>query len=348
MNKPKTLRVAHVLAGAPVGGAENFYTRLIAALADRPELVQHAFTRPNARRESILHEAKVPVTTFRFGGPLHIIDHWRYRRALKQWKPDIVVTYMGRATKLTPRGPYKLVARLGHYYDLKTYQHCDHWIGVSKGISQYMLENGIPGDRIKYIPNFVDESIPAPLERTSFDTPKDQPIIFALGRLHKNKAFDVLLNAFSQVKTGTLWLAGEGPEKNNLIDQTEALGLTDRVRFLGWRNDVNALMQTADLFVCPSRHEGLGSIIGEAWINKCPMVATRSQGPAELIKDGITGLLTPIDEVKPLTAAINYCLENPEKAKELADHGYTQYLENFSKSKICQEYIDFFNEIHID
>lgn len=345
MNEPRPLKVAHVLAGAPIGGAENFYARLVAALAQRSEITQHAFTRPNARRESILNDAGVSVSTFRFGGPLDFIDRWQYRRALRKWQPDIVVTYMGRATKVTPRGNYVLVSRLGHYYDLKTYRHCDHWIGIAKGICNYMVDNGMPADQVKYIPNFIDESPAEPLARDSFDTPSDQPIIFALGRLHKNKAFDTLLNAFAQVKQGTLWLAGDGPEKNNLLDQAEALGLTDRIRFLGWRNDVNALMRTADLFVCPSRHEGLGSIIGEAWFNQCPMVATDSQGPGELIEDGVTGLITPIDEVEPLAAAINYCLENPEKARELADQGYKHYMENFSKAKICQEYIDFFQQI---
>lgn len=345
-NKDDTIKVAQVLAGAPKGGAENFYTRIVCELAKEERLSQCAFTRPHSLRESLFAKANVPVKSFRFGSALHWVDRYQYRQALKQFKPDIVLTYMNRATSATPKGDYKLVARLGHYYDVKYYTHCDYWIGITKGICNYLIEQGLPADRVIHIPNFVDETTAEPISRKSFDTPTDVPILFALGRLHTHKGFDILLRSLAKAKTNAvLWLAGEGPEQENLEALVKQLGLEQQVKFLGWRSDVNALMRTADMFICPSRHEGLGSIIIEAWFNRCPMIATASQGPKELITDDKNALLTPIDDVDRLTVAIESLLDDPDKAQALADHGYREYETLYSRDIIIQQYVDFFTSI---
>ncbi len=335
---PEGIRVVQALAGAAVGGAENFYTRLVAALADDPGLDQHAFTRRNPAREAALRSAGIPVQRFRFGGPLDLVDHWVYRRALERLSPDIVMTWMSRASGNTPRGPWRLVNRLGHYYNLRHYRHADHWVGITRGICDYLVREGLPAERISCIGNFADETtLPTP-PRDSFDTPADQPVLLAAGRLHENKGFDVLLQALTQVESATLWLAGDGPLALSLKQQARELGVTDRVRFLGWRDDVGALMQAADQFICPSRHEGLGSIVVEAWFRGVPLIATASQGPGELISDGEDGLLTPIDDSGALAAAINQLLQNPGEAQAMARRGRQTYRERFSRAVISRAY----------
>ncbi len=342
----KTIKVAQVLAGAPKGGAENFYTRIVSELAKEQGLSQQAFTRPHALREAAFSKANVPVETFRFGGALHWYDRLQYRKSLIQFKPDIVLTYMNRATSVTPQGDYQLVARLGHYYDIKYYSHCDYWIGITQGICNYLINAGLPAERVVHIPNFVDETESKAIDRTSFDTPDGVPILFALGRLHTNKGFDILLKALATVETNAvLWLAGDGPQKENLQNLVKTLKLEDRVKFLGWQTDVNALMKTADLFICPSRHEGLGSIIIEAWFNQCPMIATDSQGPKELISDQENALLTPIDDIDRLAEAIADLLANPDKAQRLAKQGFVEYQQKYNRDRIIKQYTDFFRKI---
>lgn len=341
----KKIRIVQSLAGAPFGGAENFYTRLVCALARNPQLEQYAFTRENPFRVGQLLAANVPVTTFRFGGRLDFLDHLRYRRALKKLAPDIVVTYMNRPTFVTPKGDYLLVARLGHYYNLKYYRHCDYWIGNIKGICKYLIDGGMPENRVFYLPNFIEEVEAPPLARDSFDTPVDKPLMLAAGRLHINKGFDILLHAITSIPDAVLWLAGEGPERSSLEALCQQLGLGDRVRFLGWREDVGALMRTADLFVCPSRHEGLGSIVLESWFHGCPIVATRSQGPGELIADNRTGLLTAIDDVQALADAINRVLQQPELAATLRAEARQEYKDHYSEERISKRYADFFQQI---
>ncbi len=341
----EAIKVVHSLAGAEFGGAENFYTRMVCSLAEQPGMQQHAFTRPNAHRVPQLQAAGVSVQTFRFGGRADLFGHWAYRRALRQLQPDIVLTYMNRASLLTPKGSYQHISRLGHYYDLKYHRHADYWIGISKGICNHLIQGGLPADKIFHLPNFADETPQPAIPRDSFNTPTDKPLLLAAGRLHINKAFDVLLEALTQVEDAILWLAGDGPEEQALKYLCEQLNLTDRVRFIGWRNDVAALMQTADLFICPSRHEGLGSIVAESWFNRCPIVATASQGPGELIDDGETGLLTPVDDSDALATAINQLLANPSQATALADKAHQHYSSHYSKAVITRQYAELLRDI---
>jgi len=158
----------------------------------------------------------------------------------------------------------------------------------------------------------------------------------------------VLLRALAQVPDATLWLAGSGPEEAALKNLCRTLGLEARVRFLGWRDDVTALMRSVDLFICPSRHEGLGSIVMESWAHGCPIVATRSQGPGEVIDDGVTGLLTPVDDVDALAAAVNRVLGDDGLRSQLAAAGLRHYDEHYSEAVIVEAYRRLFLQLHAD
>ncbi|GAB2197303.1 glycosyltransferase [Sessilibacter sp. MAH4] len=343
----KRLKVATALAGAPVGGAETFFTRFSCQLHKTNAVDVRVFTRDNAIRQPEFDKANANVEHFRFGGKLDLIDHWAYRRALKKFAPDIVLTFMNRATQLTPKGDYQLVGRLGHYYDLKYYRHCDYCIGITRGICDHLIQGGIPASRVVYIPNFVDETVAEAATKSSLGIKDQEPMILALGRLHVNKAFDVLIPAFAKLDAGVLCIAGDGPEKDALQAQAKSLGIEDRVKFLGWRTDINNLLRASDLFVCSSRSEGLGSIVLEAWFNRCPMAAVASQGPGELIRHGDTGLLSPIDDVDELSENMRVILADQSLAQSLSVNGYNEYLQNYSRDKIIGDYLDFFNTIAV-
>ena len=338
----QTIRVAQVLAGAAQGGAENFFVRLVKGLNGQADCQQKAFIRDHAHRVNALKSAGVSAEGFSFGGKLDFLGRLKYTRALNKYNPDIVLTWMSRASGTTPKGNYILVNRLGHYYNLKYYRHADYWVGISKGICKHLIDGGMPKERVFHIPNFADETPVTPLPRDSYDTPIDKPLILAAGRLHVNKGFDILLQSLVDVPEATLWLAGAGPEESNLKALCSKLGLDSRVRFLGWRDDVTTLMKTADVFVCPSRHEGLGSIVMESWAHRCPIIATRSQGPGEVIEDGYSGLLTDIDNVGQLTQAITSLLDDDDLKRRLIDNASKVYAEGYSEAYIVREYLKLF------
>ncbi|MGH7062272.1 MAG: glycosyltransferase, partial [Stellaceae bacterium] len=152
-----TRRLLQAIAGARHGGAETFFVRLAAALQRAGETQRVLIRRDTARVQS-LRAAGVAVAEHRFGGPLDLASRLAFRREIARWRPDIVLTWMSRATRLCPRGDFMHVARLGGYYDLKFYRRCDRLIGNTSAIVDYAVAAGWPRDRIEHLPNFVPDT----------------------------------------------------------------------------------------------------------------------------------------------------------------------------------------------
>lgn len=338
------MRVMQIMGGSMHGGAEAFFERLTLAL-HRDGLPQRAIIRRNNARASRLSREGVPVTQLPFAGPPDVLTTWRIGRAIKRWQPDVVLTWMSRATSKTPRSSAVLVGRLGGYYDLKYYKHCDHLIGNTEDIVAYLVREGWPADRAHYLPNFVSSKRVAPLPRAEFDTPEHAPLLVALGRLHTNKAFDVLIEAMKNIPDAYLWIAGAGPEEKILNLLVTKLRLGDRVKFLGWRNDTEAVLAAADIFVCPSRHEPLGNVVIEAFAQGLPVVATASQGPSALIANSVNGLLTPVDNAEALADAINRVITDEGVRYQLAREGFATYQRNFTEATVVANYRQFFEKV---
>jgi glycosyltransferase involved in cell wall biosynthesis len=337
------MRVMQIMAGAAHGGAEAFFERLTLAL-HRDGLAQRAVIRRNRERAHMLAREGIPVTQLPFGGPPDFYTHYGIAQEIKRWRPDVVVAWMSRAALKTPKSNAVLVGRLGGYYDLKYYRDCDHLIGNTEDIVAYIKKQGWPTERAHYLPNFVSAKRAPPLDRAKFRTPRHAPLIVTLGRLHENKAFDVLIEAMEDVPDAYLWIAGTGPEEWALRDAAQ-LGLTDRVRFLGWRDDIEAVLAAGDIFVCPSRHEPLGNVVIEAFAQGLPVVATASQGPAALIENGSNGLLTPVDNAKALAVAINAVIADQDLRYALAREGFATYQRHFTEAAVVANYRAFFEKV---
>lgn len=337
-------RVLQVMAGAAEGGAEAFFVRLVAALA-RTGLDQRAAIRANPKRAAALAAANVPAIELPFGGWFDFATKPALRRILATEKPDIAMTWMSRATDMLPRSSAVHVARLGGYYDIKHYAHCDHLVANTRDIAAYLARAGFPESRIHYLPNFVDAIAAAPVPRAALTTPEDVPLVLAMGRLHRNKAFDILLQALARLDRAWLWLAGSGPEEAALRTLAQALGVAERVRFLGWRDDGPALLAAADLLVCPSRHEPLGNVVIEAWAAGRPVVAAASAGPKQLIVEGVGGLLAPVDDAAALAQAMGRVLSEPNLAQRLIDGGRAAWAAEFTEAKVTAAYRAFFDRI---
>lgn len=332
------------MAGAEFGGAEAFFVRLAIAL-NRTGLEQKVVIRKNPARAALLRHGEVEPIELPFGGRMDFSTTRALKREIKEFQPDVVLTWMNRATSMCPKGDFVHAARLGGYYDLKYYAACDHLIGNTQDIVEYLVEHDWPAEKAHYLPNFVFDEDAEPLTRREFYTPNDVPLIVALGRLHENKAFDVLLSALARVPNAYLWLAGDGPLKEELQKQAEVLGIKPRVRFLGWRDDTAALLKTADLFVCPSRHEPLGNVVIEAWAQGLPVVAADSMGPGTLIENMESGVLVPIDDEILMARAIRGVLDDEDLARRIAENGYQTYQDNFTEARVVEQYLEFFKKV---
>ena len=336
------MKVLQAMAGAEYGGAEAFFTRLVLAL-DRAGLDQRVVIRKSPRRAAALRAGGIEPVELPFGGAFDFATRAGFRHVIKAYRPDIVLTWMNRATRFCPgRGDFVHAARLGGYYNLKYYRGCDHLIANTEDIAAYLKAEGRSEERVHHLPNFVSEERRPALRRASLYTPERVPLIVALGRLHENKAFDVLLQAISRVPDAYLWLAGEGPERAALEALALKLGIMPRVRFLGWREDTAALLAAADMFVCPSRHEPLGNVVVEAWAQEKPVIATDSIGPGNLIDHMETGILVSVDDDRGMAEAIKMLRRDTDLAERLARAGRAAYEAGYTQAAVVKRYLDFF------
>ena len=159
-----------------------------------------------------------------------------------------------------------------------------------------------------------------------------------MGRLHPQKGFDLLLEAFERIQAKHpqwhLTILGEGPMREELELLRAKLGLTHRVSFPGSVQDVNDRLRQADLFVMSSRFEGFPMALCEAMACGLPVIATDClSGPRDIIRDGIDGVLVPVADVNALAAGLDHLINNPLKRQQLA-LAAPQVLERFGLDRV--------------
>ena len=339
-----TLRIVTALAGAKVGGAEAFFVTLTTALA-RAGVSVHAILKPNAARQDALTAAGIGFSLAPFGKFLDFETGRVFRKTAKEFRPDVVLAFAGRATAKTPRGDYALIGRLGGYYNLENFRNCDALICNAPDLVRHAMDGGWQKERVFHIPNFPSLEAGQEVSRESLGTPKEAPLALALGRLHKNKALDVLIKAAVRIPNLWVWIAGEGPERGALEALAAEQGVASRVRFLGWRQDRAGLFKTADFCVYPSREEPFGNVVVEAWGYGTPLIAAASTGPRWLVRDREDAILTPVDDVDAVTDAMRELIADRSLGVRLAAAGRARVAAEFSEDPIIRRYIQILESV---
>lgn len=357
---PNAVPSIHILGSREFGGADQFYVRMVEALhrSGRPVI---AVNRPGSPVARALDEREIEQVHVPMANRWDFWSAWRLRRLVTRHAPCIVQTYMGRATRLTrvPNGvPAVHVARLGGFYKIDGYyRHAHAWVGNTRAICDYLIKQGLPPARVFHIGNFV----PAPLQyaphelqalKAGLGLTDDGWVLFALGRLIEKKGFQDMLQALSRLPAeiaGRPWvmlIAGDGEDAGKLKAHCDALGLSERVRWLGWQNPPDAWFALADLVLVPSRHEPLGNVILEAWNHRRPVLSTRSDGAQELIRQDQNGLLTPCADAAALADGIRVALSLPaEQRQALGEHGYRELNEKYGQAVILGAYLDLYDRL---
>jgi glycosyltransferase involved in cell wall biosynthesis len=336
------MTVLHLLGSPGDGGAETYFLHLVEALA-ADGVAQAAAIHANAGREAALARLGVPAHVLPFGAPFDFVTGRRIRRLAHQLPARVLLQWMNRAGRVSPgRGPWGKIGRLGGYYHLKYYRDCDLLVGNTRDIVEHIVRSGWPAERTVYVPNFADPGHDPPLPRRELDTPEGAPLWLAMGRLHTAKAHDVALKALATTPEAWLWLAGSGPEEAALKDLAGRLGVGDRVRFLGWRNDPAALYRAADVCVFPSRYEPLGNTVIQAWAHGVPIVAAAAKGPAALIRDEEDGLLIPIDDPEALARAARRLASDAALTERVTEAGRARIDHEFDKAAVVAQWRELF------
>ena len=226
----------------------------------------------------------------------------------------------------------------------------DRVIVNSEATRQAFVESGGQGKKTTLVYNGIDA---APFEavsasqveqlRTELGIAEKGPVIGVFSRLAPWKGQHVLLEALSKLPSAHALLVGEalfGPDgdyAHTLHSQAEQNGLADRVHFLGFRDDVPALMQMVDIVAHTSvAPEPFGRVIVEGQLAHRPVVATRAGGALEIIDHGKTGFLVPPGDSEALVEVLRDLSEDPMRARQVARRGQAMAVERFSREAMLQ------------
>ena len=339
------MKILQIMAGAPVGGAETFFVDAIRGVHELG-YQQHVITRNNnPYKVEQIRERNIPLDFASFNQLIPWTTKAKVKRAIKEFKPDIVHHYMGRAGNYSVAGEHVNIGWYGGYYKPERFKHCKHHVGVTYDITKHIIEQGVPPENAHTLHVYAEFPKGTPIDRAQFDTPDDAPLLVSLSRLHVKKGLDVLLKAMLQVPNAYLWIAGSGPLDAELKAQMKELKLEDRVRFLGWRNDRENLLTTADICVFPSRYEPFGAVVVEAWGTETPLVVAKAAGPKAYVTHGENGLLVEIDDVDGLAGAINQVINDKELCAHLIKNGKEAYDKDFTQKAFMREVSALYDKV---
>jgi len=164
-----------------------------------------------------------------------------------------------------------------------------------------------------------------------------------VGRLVPQKGIDVLLEALNLLSRDIPWkltLAGDGPQWTAIAGQAARLGVADRIRFLGWcgKEQLQTIYRSADIFVLPSRDEGMSNALLEAMASGLPVVCTDVAGMRDVIAPGENGMIVPQEDPKALSEALLALIEDAGKRETLGRAGRIQVVRQFSWTRAARSW----------
>jgi len=246
--------------------------------------------------------------------------------------------------------------RIYRMLDLLVLRFFSRVITVSEELRQQLLTAGLRGERVITVHNAIDpvafisqgtQSIS--WLRQQLGIGRDQPLIATVGRLIPGKGHRYFLAAAKQVlqarPEARFLVVGEGPLRGKLEALSAALGIQHAVSFLGFRQDVAALMEASDLIVLPSLEEGQPVVLLEALALAKPVVATAVGGVSEVVRHKETGLLVPPRDSDELARAMLYLLDHPDEGARMGQKGQEVVARDFTVEAMAEKTAAVYRQI---
>lgn len=243
-------------------------------------------------------------------------------------------------------GAYQwLYTALNSWLEKKAFRKAKMIVAISETIKQQLMDLGIPQDCIRVIHNGVDidEYKPGVSKREALGFAQADPLLLWAGDLKTpRKNIDTVMKALAAIPNVQLAIVGDS---NGSIypDMARELGLGERVRFLGFRNDLPDIMRSADIFVLPARYEPFGLVILEAMSSGLPVITTACAGCAEIITDTCGIVLADPDDVSALAAAIKSLADHESQRKEMGRQARL-IAEKHTWQRMGEDYLRLYDE----
>ena len=331
------------------GGAERSFVDLAQVLARLGHEVQAICHEKFSAREQLAGVEHIELVT------VSPIARWdlraarRVSRSIESFAPSVVHAHLARAAwtagYIKRRGGPPLIAKTHNYVKMKYYRKVDHFIATTDRQVRYLADNGIASANVSLIPNFSQLEPIAEAHSLAAGA----PVTFvSIGRFVDEKAFEVLVRAFrgvvAEYPTSRLIIAGDGPAKVQIGRQVQAHGLTDNVSLPGWCDDVRDLLQSADVFVLPSRRESFGIAVLEAMSAGVSIITTRTHGPSEIL-DAESARFVDIDDPEALTEAMLQAVREPQIAMQRAERALEHYRDRYHCDVVVPKIVDAYQRL---
>jgi L-malate glycosyltransferase len=373
---PKGVSICHVAVADLWAGAEVQLKVLLSKLVQKPEFNLSAILFNKGRLEKEIQGLGIPVTVFpetEWGGGKIVVE---LVRQFKNSNIHLVHTHKYKDTVLA--APAAKVCGIRHVvrtvhglrepfdgfkgFKMNLYEalertvhrYCvDSIIGVSSEIeSKYKAEGEV--SRVTRIRNGIDlEGKPVPTDRwrtrRELGVDWETCLLGTVGRLTPVKGLPYLLQAANiLLRQGTnvkVLIVGDGSVRQDLIAQTDDLGIRANVMFLGHREDTDALLQAMDIFVLPSLSEGIPMALLEAMAASRAVVASRVGGIPEIVEDGYEGFLVEPMDVYGLVDRCRRLIESPDFIKKMGEQARKRVERDFSAMAMADQVALVYKEL---
>ena len=367
--------ILHVITTINRGGAENHLYALMCAQLEKGLDVSVAYLKGDGYWAEALKQkgAKIyPLRLIKYGDPLPV---FRLRQIIVDTNPDIIHAHLQPAElysrmALLLTGDTQPPLCISKHNDEQFYRgpfhqplgrwvarRASHIIAISNAVNRFFSTDlALAPNRITTIHYGID---PAPYQnisaqdvrtvRKAWGVPDDAWLIGTVARLVPQKALHIMIKAYAAYrKTATqpsrLVFVGRGPLEDELKALAAELGLDEQIIWAGFREDIPTVMKSFDVFALTSIYEGFGLVLLEAMAAGAPVAATAVSAIPEVVDDGVTGLLSPINDIEAFAKNLGK-LEKKELRDQLGRAGVARTLESFTIDKMLEKTLAIYDAI---
>jgi len=368
------MKVLHLINTLSVGGAELHLLTLCRYLKRQNVEIVVACLREHVKDSRSLRldfeEEDIRVINLQADSRYDSLFLGRIPRVLREERPDILHTHLPRADFA---GAFVRVFHPGLVWVCSVHAiYSEDWSGrwslplfnllwrradvmlcISHAVRDWMVGQGVPPDKARMIHYGIEleKFSESGVDRREQWGLSDNIVIGSIGRLEPRKGHDVLIQAMPElcmrVPSARLLIAGHDPwgygeTLHRLIDE---LGLTEKVRLVGFQNDIVSFLNALDIFALATSSEGFGQVLVEAMATGKPVVASKIPPLTEIVIDGETGLLVERGNPKAFAEALTHLLIDPLEQSRMGMRGRERVKEYFTAERMSQETLLLYEEL---
>jgi L-malate glycosyltransferase len=310
-------------------------------------------------------EAKVPVQALRMRYELDLVAAWKLGQYLRRQRVEILHMHaphahsIGLLACVWAPTVHKVVSRRIDFAPIRNllsrWKYTlpkVHYVAVSEAVRQVLIASGIPAHHVQTIHSSIDLRRFDATQEVAPLFPTGTRVVGTVGHLAGHKGHRYLLEATRELLQTEpdvrVAIVGDGALRHELEDQAATLGIAEQVHFAGFRRDVPALIRGFEIFVFSSTHEGTPNGVLEAMALGKPVVATHAGGTAEVVQDGVTGLLVSPRDPAALAQALFYVLRHPEQGQMFGRAGRQRVAEHFTVEHMAGSTLQAYQRILAD